>query len=395
MHEDFKIEDTVLLLDTSRSMLRTDFKPNRLNIAIQTAINFIQSKLIIDPKDRISIISYGDNTKKLSSYSYDETSLINSLKNIQISGKGKILQAIAFSLQVIIQEMRKIGGKVQRIVIISDNRFKGEQIKLDKLLNISKGLGVYIDTCQLGKSQDDEKNILKKIAQLTGGEYGYFNNVRATINAGKHFASKKIVKETVDYATSNIEDKKPPLISEIALSLRRPTIMEIRMMMRDSGDGQEKCQICHSIKAPTRADFYSEGRYCPNCDRAMHISCCAMWAKTSEHKENVFRCPFCFFLLKLPKSMIISKLMKDKEELDSQKIKILESEDKPAKMIQIPKDEINQINASCSYCHNIFLGDFRVYLCEICGSYYHKPCLEKMYNEIKSCRFCGAQIVFN
>ena len=390
--QEIKIEDTVLLINVSRSMLRRDFNPNRLTIAIQAAKNFIQSKIAIDPKDRISIISFGGSIKKLIPYSNEEISLIESLKKIQISGKGKIHEAIAFSLQIIIQEMRKIGGKVQRIVIISDSKLKIEITKINKLINISKGLGVFVDACQIGKIQEGKQNMLKKITQLTGGEYGYFNNTKAIINAGKSFASKKMVKETIAYSYSNKEEKKAPLIGEIALSLRRPSVMEIRMMMRNGAKGQDKCQICHSIKAPTGADFYSEGRYCPNCDHAIHLSCAALWAKSSEHKENIFRCPFCFFLLKLPKSAV--KLIEHKEE-DNQKIKIIEDNINQTKMIEISEEYINQINASCSYCHNIFLGDFKVYECQKCGSYYHEPCVEKMYNEIKSCRFCGAQIVYN
>ena len=392
--QDIKIEDTILLIDSSRSMLRTDLTPNRLTIALQTAKNFIQSKAIIDPKDRISIISFGSETRKLSSFSSDETSLISSLKKVKISGKGKVHSAIAFSLQFIIQEMRKIGGKVQRILIISDNKLYLDQIKINKLIEVSKGLGVYIDTCQLGKPQDGKENILKKIAQLTGGEYGYFNNLKAMINAGKSFASKKMVKETMDYSTSKKIEKKPPLMNEIALSLRRPSVMEMRLMMRNGGKEQDKCQICHSIKAPTGADFYSEGRYCPNCDRAMHISCAALWAKNSEHKDNMFRCPFCFFLLKLPKSMSINKIVKDIKE-KAKTVKILHPDTNQTKMVQIPEESINEIDASCSYCHNIFSGDFNVFRCEKCGSYYHEPCLQKMFNEIRACRFCGSQILTN
>jgi len=392
--QDIKIEDTVLLIDSSRSMLRKDFPPNRLTIALKTAKNFIQSKANIDPKDRISIISFGSETRKLSSFSLDEPSLINSLKKIKISGKGKINNGIAFSLQFIIQEMRKIGGKVQRILIITDNKLQIEETKINKLIDVSKGLGVYIDSCQLGKPQEGKNNILKRISQLTGGEYGYFNNIKAFINAGKSFASKKMIKETIDYSTSKRIDKKPPLMNEIALSLRRPSVMEMRLMMRDGGKDQDKCQICHSIKAPTGADFYSEGRYCPNCDRAMHISCAALWAKNSEHKDNMFRCPFCFFLLKLPKSMIIDKLVKDVAE-ESKKVKILQPNANQTKMLQIPNDHVGQIDASCSYCYNIFSGDYNVYRCEKCGSYYHEPCLQKMFNEIKACRFCGAQIITN
>lgn len=391
MH-DIKLEDTILVLDTSRSMLRTDIKPNRLTVALRTAKNFIHSKFLIDPKDRISIVCFGKNSKKLISFSQNETLLMKNLKNIQVSGKGVVHEAIALSLQIIVEDMRKLGGKVQRIFIISDNKLKIDTNRLEKLIKISKGLGVFIDTCQLGKPQDTNQNILKRVAQLTNGEYGYFTNEKAIINSGKSYSSKKMIPQTPDYYSSQVEEKSPPLVSEIALSLRRPTVMEVRLMMRDGGREQEKCQICHSIKAPTGADFYSEGRFCPNCDRPMHLSCAAMWAEKSEHKENVFRCPFCFFLLKLPKS--ISKLMKSKGE-DTKKITILESEDhKKTRMIQVHDDNISQINESCIYCHSIFLGKFKVYQCEKCGSYYHEPCLQKIFNEIKSCRFCGAEILF-
>ncbi|KKM66407.1 hypothetical protein LCGC14_1481460, partial [marine sediment metagenome] len=135
----------------------------------------------------------------------------------------------------------------------------------------------------------------------------------------------------------------------------------------------------------TGSNFYIEGRFCPSCDRAMHLSCAAMWAKRTEYKENVFRCPFCFFLLEI--SPTVLKFIKNKE------IKILEEDIRlETKMVLIPNQEVEQIDTSCSYCHSIFLGDFNVYQCESCNSYYHKPCLKKMKEEIKACRFCGAKI---
>ncbi|MFX1339179.1 MAG: VWA domain-containing protein [Promethearchaeota archaeon] len=392
MH-DIKLEDTILVLDASRSMLRTDLKPNRLTIALLAAKNFIQTKFAIDPKDRISIVCCGKNSKKLISFSHDEALLIKNLKEVQISGKGVVHEAIALSLQLIVEEMRKLGGKVNRIFIISDNKLKTNLIRLEKLINISKGLGIFIDTCQIGKPQGTDQNILKKIAQLTNGEYGYFANEKAIINSGKSYASKKMIQEAPDFYTAQVKEKSPPLVSEIALSLRRPSVMEIRFMMRNGGKEQEKCQICHSIKAPTGSDFYTEGRFCPNCDRPMHLSCASMWAAKSEHKENVFRCPFCYFLLKLPKSA--SKLMRGKEEESEKKISIIDDDDyKKTKMIEIDEKNINQIDESCTYCHNIFLGEYKVFQCVKCGSYYHEPCLQKIYSEIKSCRFCGAEIDF-
>ena len=389
---DLKIEDTVLLLDASRSMLRKDFKPSRLSVQLDAAKNFIKSKLSIDMKDRISIITFGSTTKKLIDFAFEEEKLIESLKKIQISGQGFLHEGIAFALQILVEEMRKIGGKIPRVFIITDNKLNIDINKVTKMIEIAKGLGVFIDACQLGGKQEYGDYSLKRITQRTGGDYGYFNNSKALINAGKEFASKKDVKGSTDYFSPDEKKDIAPLVSEIALPLRRPTLLDIRLMIGGSTRGQEKCQICHSIKAAvTGSDFFSEGRYCPSCDRAMHLSCAAMWAKKTEYKENVFRCPFCFFLLELPRAAL--KLVKEKTE-ELSEIKIVEENDiSETEFSLIPDEKIKDINASCSYCHNIFLGDFKVYQCENCKSYYHDPCFQKMYNEIKACRYCGAKII--
>ena len=375
-------------------MLRKDFKPSRLAAGLQTAKNFIQSKLSIDMKDRISVISFGDITHKLIDFAFEEEKLINSLKKIQISGRGILHEGIAFALQILVEEMRKLGGKIPRILIITDNKLVLNKDRLDKMVNIAKGLGVYIDACQLGGIQGYEENTLKRITQKTRGEFGFFNNTKEIVNAGKVFASKKDVRETIDYFSPDKKEEIAPLVSEIALPLRRPNLMEIRLMMGGKGRGEEKCNICHSVKAPiTGSDFYSEGRFCPSCDRAMHLSCAAMWAKKTEYKENVFRCPFCFFLLELPRAAL--KFARDKEE-ETMGVTIIEDDEGvETKLTLIPPANVNQIDASCFYCHSIFLGDFQVFQCDKCGSYYHKPCLDKMIKEISACRNCGAKIISN
>jgi hypothetical protein len=375
-------------------MLRKDFKPSRLAVGLKTAKNFIHSKLTIDMKDKISIISLGDATHKLIDFVFEEEKLINSLKKIQISGRGILHEGIAFALQLLVGEMRKIGGKIPRIFIITDNKLIFNKDRLDEIVNVTKGLGVYVDVCQLGGIQGYEDNTLRRITQSTRGRFGFYNNTKEIVNAGKVFASKKEVRETTDYFSPEKKEEIAPLLSEIALPLRRPNVLEIRLMMSGKGRGEEKCNICHSAKAPiTNSDFYSEGRYCPSCDRAMHLSCAAMWAKKTEYQENVFRCPFCFFLLELPRAAL--KFAQDKDKEPSE-IKIIEADEgEEAKMIQISQETINQIDASCFYCHNIFLGDYQVYQCDKCGSYYHQPCLEKMINEISACRNCGAKIIYH
>jgi len=393
LQDNIKTEDTVILIDVSRSMVRKDFKPNRLAVALNAVNNFIQTKFTIDPKDRIALLSFGNTINKLCAFTYEEDKLINSLKKIKIGGNGQLHDGISFALQLLVEEMRKLGGKIPRIFIISDSKLKLDN-KLQKLVSIAAGLGIFIDTCQLGTEEVYTENVFKKISRETGGEYGFFNNSKAILNAGRSFASKKASKTTTDYFAPDKQEEIAPLVSDIALPLRRPSLLDIRLMMSKNGSGQDKCQICHSIKAPlTSADFYSEGRYCPSCDRPMHISCATMWAKKTEYAESVFRCPFCYFLLELP--AYATKLIKEKIE-DEPKIKLLSQDDaKSTHMILINEENVSEIDVSCNYCYSIFLGDYNVYQCEKCKSYYHEPCLEKMNKEIQACRNCGAKIMFS
>ena len=90
MVSDVRIEDTVLLLDVSRSMIRKDFEPDRIGVAIENAKNFIQNKFLIDPKDRVSILSFGQSIKKLCPFTNEEEKLYRSLNKIYISGNGNL-----------------------------------------------------------------------------------------------------------------------------------------------------------------------------------------------------------------------------------------------------------------------------------------------------------------
>ena len=388
---DTKVEDTIILLDVSRSMLKSDFNPTRLENAIETIKNFVQYKLSIDSSDKIAIVTFGKNAKKIVPLTNEEHLLIKSLKKIRVSGKGNIFQGISFSLQLLIKEMQKIGGKISRIFIITDNKLIEENGKIDDIIEVTKGLGIIVDACQIGREDEYRNSKIKHLTRLTGGEFGYFNNEKALINSGNSFASKKPLRQTRDYFSGQERKKKFPLLNEIALPLKRPSVLELKAMINSRNKDFEKCQICHSMKSPvTNADLYSEGRICPSCDHPMHLSCAAMWAKGTEYEDNVFRCPFCFFLLKIPSSAM--KIAEIKQSRLKSKESNLLKNGNVTRMKLMEKKYVGEINVSCSYCRNIFIGEHNVYQCEKCGSYYHEPCLQKMFKEIKSCRFCGARI---
>lgn len=108
---------------------------------------------------------------------------------------------------------------------------------------------------------------------------------------------------------------------------------------------------------------------------------------------------------KMERGKLMDKLDKTFEDWDKKqekkdlknkgkKKKIIDQQDKKStRMIKTPPNKIAGIDESCSQCKSIFLGKYNVYRCEICGVFYHEPCLKKMYNETKSCRNCGSIII--
>ncbi|MHA1729673.1 MAG: vWA domain-containing protein [Promethearchaeota archaeon] len=389
------VEDTVILWDCSRSMIRTDFEPSRLRVAQKMIKIFIDQKILIDFKDSIAIATFGSRTKRITEFSNDPEYLKENLSSkLEISGHSNLEDGIAFGLQMLVKQIQKIGGKTPRIMIFTDNSSNYKITnRIKKLAKAARGLKIFIDVCQIGppivKKQDE--NLLKKLVYATNGEYAFFNNKKALYTASEGFASKKSAgKESVDPFNPNKEDDSlVPLISEISVDLRRPTIHEMREMIR--GEVEYKCQICFQNKCPVcNSPFYVCGRFCPSCNKPIHLHCASLWAQKSDidkSRKDVFRCPFCYFLLRIPPS--IQRLM----ALTGGKIKIVDNDmEKPVKMIRVPDNEINGIQDACSFCNNIFVGEQKVFRCTGCNAYYHEFCLQEMFKDIKACRNCGGQI---
>ncbi len=365
-------------------MVRKDFKPNRLVVALKTIKNFVEQKQVIDPKDRTCLATYGSKTQKLSDFTNDPAAIIDSFKNIEISGQGEIEEGLAFAIQQLVKEIRKIGGKVPRIFVITDDQRTEMGERLEKIGKLAKGLGIFIDVAHMGNPK--KETCMKKLTKLTDGEYAYFNNEKALINAGTGYASKKQLQN--ESYVAKTEKKPPPLVNEVAVELRKPNLGELKDLMR--GEKIEKCQICYQEKCPKcSAHFYSCGRYCPACGRPIHLHCATMWAqKSPEAGENIFRCPNCYFLLRVPKSVV--KLM-DQEPGGAPSPTA--GPDKTTKMARVPDEKVGSIDESCASCRNIFSADQVAFRCQTCGAHYHEKCLEDMYKSMHACRACGAKIV--
>ncbi|MCP4760859.1 MAG: VWA domain-containing protein, partial [archaeon] len=117
-------EDLVILLDSSRSMFRkeTSFKDmSRIRTGIRIIKEIIKKKKINDPTDRYSFVTFNGVIKQINEMFFNELKIMDFIRSdVEFASGTSLGEALAAALKLIIAEMRKIGEKVIRILVIGD-----------------------------------------------------------------------------------------------------------------------------------------------------------------------------------------------------------------------------------------------------------------------------------
>ena len=379
-------ENLVICIDTSRSMFRKDFNPNRLACSISAVKTLIKERFNLDSLSAFSVITYSSKAEKIIDFTTSnfENSLTEALTSLDCGGYSAMGDGLALSIKTLIAELRKIGAKSPRIVLISDGNYMRTIVDPLKMARLAQGLNIRIDTFGIGNTRKD--NILKRISDISGGRYFYNNDKESLIRSAKEIADDNYKTYGSNKETLN---ENPAFLRKIAAEpLRVQDLTKDQEQRAKQIRGEvdfKKCSICFSDQNPyTKGSFYVTGRYCPNCTTPYHIHCLAAWADSQkDHKvkrSGTARCPHCFYLLKIPKEVtqiqklrILTKGVKDEAV---QKPEIM-----PAKYIQDVGllGEEALFNA-CPICHLIFeKGQSAVQCGNLqCNALYHEDCFKKL-----------------
>ncbi|MHA1300255.1 MAG: VWA domain-containing protein [Candidatus Helarchaeota archaeon] len=385
-----KIEDTIICVDTSRSMFRRDFEPNRIQ-AVKTALKeYIEIKNQIDDRDRFAIVSFSSEAKVTLEMTNSVEEIHSAIDSLKIGGTTGLGEGLAVGIQLVVKEIQQVGAKIYRMLIISDGKPWVSTINPLKMSKIASGLKLSVDTIglfELGVAY--QESILEKISSETGGEYARVYDSTSLRESLSNIANKK----EIPYSASQeqVEQTTALFLESIAGDLLHPAELSetqeqlINLLL---GKEKDKCIICFQDVCPIcHGPFYACGRYCPNCKSPMHLHCAAEWAAaTKSEGENAFRCTRCFFLLKVPKSISKVKLIRGSrprvvgdEGLDTTRFTLVKQESE------------DLLNSVCPICHMIFEKP-PAYLCTTCQTYYHPKCLDKYLQNEMSCRVCGKKI---
>ncbi len=185
--------DIVISLDISGSMLAQDFKPDRLEVAKETAIRFISNR----PNDRIGLVVFSGESFTQCPLTTDHATLINLISDIK---SGMIVDgtAIGNGLATAVSRLKDSEAKSKVIIMLTDGVNNAGEIDPITAAEIARTYGIRIYTVGIGsmgeapypvqtpfgityqnmKTEIDE-DLLRQISNLTDGRYFRATNKKA------------------------------------------------------------------------------------------------------------------------------------------------------------------------------------------------------------------------
>jgi len=185
--------DIIIALDISGSMLARDFKPDRIEVAKEQAIRFVNNRT----NDRIGLVIYAGESFTQCPLTTDHAVLINLIGNVQ-TGMINDGTAIGSGLATSINRLRDSEAKSKVIILLTDGVNNAGSIDPFTAAEICKTFGIRVYTIGIGtrgeapypvqtpfgvqyqtmKTEIDE-DLLRQIANVTNGLYFRATNKQA------------------------------------------------------------------------------------------------------------------------------------------------------------------------------------------------------------------------
>ncbi len=212
--------DIVMALDLSTSMLAQDFRPNRLEAAKSTAIDFIKER----PDDRIGLVVFAGESFTQCPVTIDHDVIINLFSGLK-TGLIEDGTAIGMGLATAVNRLKESKAKSKVIILLTDGVNNTGLISPETAADIAATFHIRVYTIGVGtqgyapypvqtpfgtqmqnmKVQIDE-NLLKKIANITGGKYFRATNNRALKRIYKEIDKMEKTKVDVSIFTRKNEE---------------------------------------------------------------------------------------------------------------------------------------------------------------------------------------------
>ncbi len=156
--------DIVISMDVSLSMLAKDFKPNRMEVAKEVILNFIDAR----PNDRIGLVIFGGEAFTQCPLTTDHKVLKNMFPQIK-AGSLDQGTAIGLGLASSVARIKESTAKSRVIIVISDGVNNVGEISPLTAGELAKTFGIRVYCVGVGS----KGKALQPVAIYAQGEYEY------------------------------------------------------------------------------------------------------------------------------------------------------------------------------------------------------------------------------
>lgn len=168
----------MLVLDVSPTMNGTDFSPNRIEAAKRVITSFITER----PNDNIGLAAFSTEAHVKCPLTLDHPILNNLLTQITAARTGST--SIGLGIAVGVGALKNVKAKSSVIILLTDGDNNSGEIDPLTAAEIANTFDIRIHTIGIGKPGTEivsiggmqmqitlDEEVLKKIAEMTGGEY--------------------------------------------------------------------------------------------------------------------------------------------------------------------------------------------------------------------------------
>jgi len=215
--------DILLAVDTSYSMSKDDYQPNRFEAAKNAVMFFLNQK--IDTKDRVGLVTFGSTCfEKLPLTNVNDELLAKALSELQDT-KPAGRTSISSALNAAVEIFKNQGVPENPKILImltdgADNIGENPAVQAQKL----KENSVSVYPVLIGTKTHYDEKILTEIAATTGGRFYSAPNKDELINLYSELAGKKKrireMKKTEDITKIKLPEAKKEE-SKISKTLKR------------------------------------------------------------------------------------------------------------------------------------------------------------------------------
>ncbi|MEO0584351.1 MAG: VWA domain-containing protein [Bacteroidota bacterium] len=221
--EDISVEaiDIILALDVSESMRAMDFSPNRLETAKAKALAFINSR----NEDRLGLVIFGTDAFTQAPLTTDHEIVKNMLREIRF-GLLDGGTAIGMGLSTAILRLKDSDAKSKVIILLTDGENNSGFIDPSTATEAAIQEGIKVYTIGVGRNGPVpfpmntgfgnlepkkqliplDEELLKEIAQRTGGKYYAVSNSEALSNVYQEINELEKTKRQVSRITRTTEE---------------------------------------------------------------------------------------------------------------------------------------------------------------------------------------------